>query len=161
MKCLNLNLLNCMYQVAPRLIMMLILMLMTTQPAMMYKTFAVPFCTYFIALFVMTKHRFAMLLLQCLPEPLAPQYNGGIVINPTFDQDLVGWTVYDGGQIGLETSSSGNKYVVSYNRTEYFHGVAQVFTVKKETMYILSGYVRFINSSIIFLLLFFFQIYRT
>ncbi|KAL0365171.1 UNVERIFIED_CONTAM: Endo-1,4-beta-xylanase 4 [Sesamum angustifolium] len=42
--------------------------------------------------------------IQCLAEPLDPQYGGGLVGNPNFDSGLDEWSVFGGGKVAVRKS---------------------------------------------------------
>ncbi|KAK4378580.1 hypothetical protein RND71_000442 [Anisodus tanguticus] len=57
--------------------------------------------------------------IECLKQPLDPQYGGGLIANPGFDKDIEAWEV--DGRVKIETrQSGGNKFIVAYNRTDPF-----------------------------------------
>ncbi|KAL0335090.1 UNVERIFIED_CONTAM: Endo-1,4-beta-xylanase 4 [Sesamum radiatum] len=46
--------------------------------------------------------------IQCLAEPLDPQYGGGLVGNPNFDSGLDEWSVFGGGKVAVRKSKKGS-----------------------------------------------------
>ncbi|KAH0767173.1 hypothetical protein KY290_003076 [Solanum tuberosum] len=80
--------------------------------------------------------------LTCLKNPLKPQYNGGIVTNPEFNDGLNGWAVLGVAKIENNVSSDGNKFIVASERKEPYHGFSQEFQLDKDKLYAVSGWVQ-------------------
>ncbi|KAL3830902.1 hypothetical protein ACJIZ3_019704 [Penstemon smallii] len=80
--------------------------------------------------------------IECLDEPLASQYGGGLVINPGFDLGLNGWTAFGQGKIALRFSRTGNKFIVAYNRSQPSDSITQVVSLGKELLYTFSAWVQ-------------------
>lgn len=76
---------------------------------------------------------------QCLAKPLKPQYNGGIVMNPEFEDALNGWKKFGNGTIEHKTSPDGNNYAVASQRVLPFDSLSQTFHLKKDNLYAFSG----------------------
>ncbi|XP_022867887.1 uncharacterized protein LOC111387548 [Olea europaea var. sylvestris] len=79
--------------------------------------------------------------IECLAEPLPPQYGGGIVENPTFDSGLNGWTAFGKGEIGIEKSKE-NKFIVATSRSLPNDSFSQNFHIKKDRPYTFSAWVQ-------------------
>jgi hypothetical protein len=79
------------------------------------------------------------MLLQCLPEPLAPQYGGGILRNADFSAGLQGWSVFGYASVAQSVSATGNVFAVLVNRTRPFQSVSQKVYMQNDTHYTLSG----------------------
>lgn len=71
---------------------------------------------------------------------MAPQYNGGIVGNPSFNSGLDEWTVYGTGKITLRKSKSGNNYMVAYDRKLATDSFSHSFDLQKDLLYTFSGF---------------------
>ncbi|PHT63947.1 hypothetical protein T459_32245 [Capsicum annuum] len=80
--------------------------------------------------------------IQCLKNPLKPQYNGGIVVNSEFNDGLNGWSLAGGAKIGNNVSSDGNKFIVASERKGSYHGFSQTFQLDKDKFYVISGWVQ-------------------
>jgi hypothetical protein len=78
-------------------------------------------------------------VLQCLPEPLEPQYGGGILRNADFSAGLRGWSTFGYGRIAESTSAAGNGFAVALNRTRAYQSVSQKVYLQGDTHYTLSG----------------------
>ncbi|KAK4340157.1 hypothetical protein RND71_041619 [Anisodus tanguticus] len=78
----------------------------------------------------------------CLRKPLKPQYNGGIVVNPEFNDGLKGWFLVGDAKIENNVSSDGNKFIVASERKGSYHGFSQMFQLDKEKFYVVSGWVQ-------------------
>ncbi|KAK4378508.1 hypothetical protein RND71_000370 [Anisodus tanguticus] len=78
----------------------------------------------------------------CLRNSLKPQYNGGIVVNPEFNDGLKGWFLVGDAKIEKNVSSDGNKFIVASERKGSYHGFSQMFQLDKEKFYVVSGWVQ-------------------
>lgn len=87
----------------------------------------------------MVKKNTISLYFQCLEKPLSPQYNGGIVVNPEFNEGLKGWTSFGYAKIRLEEAKDGNKYAAATARNLPHHSVSQQFDFDKDKLYTFSG----------------------
>ncbi|KAE9620300.1 putative endo-1,4-beta-xylanase [Lupinus albus] len=85
---------------------------------------------------------------ECLQQPLKPQYNGGLIKNPELNNGLEGWTVYGNAKIE-HRESSGNKYVVAYNRNQSSDTVSQKINLQKGMHYTLSGWLQVTGSNVL------------
>ncbi|KAL2477463.1 Glycosyl hydrolase family 10 protein [Forsythia ovata] len=79
--------------------------------------------------------------IECLAEPLAPQYRGGIVKNPAFDSGLYGWTAFGKAKIGLEKVKR-NKFIVASSRSLPNDSFSQNFHIKKDLLHTFSAWVQ-------------------
>lgn len=77
--------------------------------------------------------------MQCVKEPHRAQYGGGIIVNPGFDHNIKGWTVFGNGTIEERISNDGNRFIVARNRTRALDGFSQKVHLKKGLIYIFSG----------------------
>lgn len=71
---------------------------------------------------------------QCLRSPHKAQYNGGIVINPEFEDGLRGWSNFGGA-----TELEGNRFLVAKGRNNSYASPSQKFILDKDMMYTFSG----------------------
>ena len=76
---------------------------------------------------------------QCLAEPRRAQYGGGIIVNPGFDHNIEGWTVFGKGAIKERISNGGNRFIVAHNRTHPLDSFSQKVQLKKGMLYTFSG----------------------
>ncbi|KAL1552409.1 endo-1,4-beta-xylanase [Salvia divinorum] len=81
-------------------------------------------------------------VLECVPKPEAPLYNGGIVSNPEFNEELKGWKAT--GEAKIESPKSpedGNRYAVVTNTlTLQKDGIYQSLNVEKGKLYAVSAW---------------------
>lgn len=81
-----------------------------------------------------------ILFFQCLAEPLKPQYDGGIIVNPEINDGLKGWTTHGGVKIEPRVSEKGNNFIVAHSRKHHNGSVSQKgFLLEKEKLYTFSG----------------------
>jgi hypothetical protein len=82
--------------------------------------------------------------MQCLAEPLDPQYGGGILRNADFNAGLHGWSPFGYSSIAESKSAAGNGFAVALNRTRPYQSVSQKVYVylQGDTHYTLSGTIR-------------------
>ncbi|PNX75545.1 endo-1,4-beta-xylanase A-like protein, partial [Trifolium pratense] len=83
----------------------------------------------------------------CLKEPRRAQYGGGIIVNPDFDHNTKGWSVYGNGTIKVRTSNDGNNFIVASNRTQSLDSFSQKVQLKKGMMYTVSGWFQLSKGS--------------
>ena len=74
-----------------------------------------------------------------MPEPLEPQYGGGILRNADFSAGLRGWSTFGYGSIAESKSAAGNGFAVALNRTRPYQSVSQKVYLQRDTHYTLSG----------------------
>ncbi|XP_016501395.1 endo-1,4-beta-xylanase 5-like isoform X2 [Nicotiana tabacum] len=83
--------------------------------------------------------------IECLNQPLGPQYEGGLIANPSFDKGVEAWKV--DGHVKIEArESGGNKFIVAYNRTTPF-SISQSFNLKEGVFYTFSAWVQLSEGS--------------
>lgn len=73
---------------------------------------------------------------------MAPQYRGGVVTNPKFNNGLEGWNVYGSGKIKVENSTTGNPYLVAYQRTSPGDSFMQTQSLSEGLLYTFSAWVQ-------------------
>ncbi|MCL7035874.1 hypothetical protein MKW94_026245 [Papaver nudicaule] len=75
--------------------------------------------------------------IECLKEPLKPQYNGGIIVNPEFTYGLKGWSTFggNGGKIMHKNSEEGNSFIVAHSRNQPYDTFSQKILLQKESLY--------------------------
>lgn len=78
-----------------------------------------------------------------MAEPNRAQYGGGIIVNPGFDHNIKGWTVFGNGTIEERISNEGNRFIVARNRTQTLDGFSQKVQLKKGMIYMFSGNLSF------------------
>ncbi|GER36378.1 Endo-1,4-beta-xylanase C, partial [Striga asiatica] len=83
---------------------------------------------------------------QCLATPLRSQYDGGIVVNPEFNEGLKGWTQFGDINIEHQQSDDGNKYIVASKRNQSFHSLPQIFNLENEKLYTFSAWLQVSNA---------------
>ncbi|XP_057782892.1 endo-1,4-beta-xylanase 5-like [Salvia miltiorrhiza] len=80
-------------------------------------------------------------VLGCVAKPGAPQYKGGIAVNPEFDEELKGWAAAGNAKISTAKSPDGNAYaVVSNIVTPQSDGLSLAFNVEKGKLYTVSAW---------------------
>ncbi|KAM3291424.1 endo-1,4-beta-xylanase 5-like [Capsicum chacoense] len=79
---------------------------------------------------------------ECLKNPLKPQYEGGIVVNPELNDGLNGWTILGDAKIENVVSSDGNNFIVASQRKGPYHGLSQKFQLEKDKNYVVSGWLQ-------------------
>ncbi|KAG4998439.1 hypothetical protein JHK82_029231 [Glycine max] len=79
---------------------------------------------------------------QCLAEPRRAQYGGGIIVNPGFDHNIEGWTVFGKGAIKERISNGGNRFIVAHNRTHPLDSFSQKVQLKKGMLYTFSAWLQ-------------------
>lgn len=84
---------------------------------------------------------------ECLPEPLEPQYGGGILRNANFSAGLQGWSAFGYGAVEEGLSATGNGYGVARNRTRPYQSVSQKVYLQNDTHYTLSAWLQVSNGS--------------
>ncbi|XP_010691571.3 endo-1,4-beta-xylanase 5 [Beta vulgaris subsp. vulgaris] len=80
---------------------------------------------------------------DCLAEPLKPQYDGGIIVNPEINDGLKGWTTHGGVKIEPRVSEKGNNFIVAHSRKHHNGSVSQKgFLLEKEKLYTFSAWIQ-------------------
>ncbi|URE25731.1 hypothetical protein MUK42_32664 [Musa troglodytarum] len=74
-------------------------------------------------------------------KPPRPQYGGGIVRNPEFNDGLKGWSVFGYGQIAERTSDKGNRFLATDRRSLSQQSMSQKVYLQKGMLYTFSGIV--------------------
>ncbi|CAK9172496.1 unnamed protein product, partial [Ilex paraguariensis] len=85
--------------------------------------------------------------IECQISPSAPQYEGGLVANPKFDDGLEGWKVFGKGKIEERTSKTGNKFIVAYNRTQSNDSFSQHIYLEEGLLHTFSAWVQISEGS--------------
>ncbi|MCL7029736.1 hypothetical protein MKW94_027149 [Papaver nudicaule] len=82
--------------------------------------------------------------IECLKEPLKPQYNGGIIVNPEFTYGLEGWSSFggNGGKIMHKKSQDGNSFIVAHSRNQPYDTFSQKIFLHKESLYAFSAWIQ-------------------
>ncbi|XP_061373932.1 endo-1,4-beta-xylanase 5-like [Gastrolobium bilobum] len=84
---------------------------------------------------------------QCVEEPQRAQYGGGIIVNPGFDHNIEGWTVFGKGAIEERISNGGNRFIVARNRTQPLDSFSQKVQLKKGMLYSFSAWFQLSEGS--------------
>ncbi|OWM79162.1 endo-1,4-beta-xylanase 5-like [Punica granatum] len=78
---------------------------------------------------------------ECLPIPHKPQYNGGIIKNPEFNDGLKGWS--KSGNPKLEHRRiEGNEFIVAHTRNQPYDSVSQKIYLQKDKLYPFSAWIQ-------------------
>ncbi|KAG5153000.1 hypothetical protein JHK84_029472 [Glycine max] len=80
--------------------------------------------------------------LSLISEPRRAQYGGGIIVNPGFDHNIEGWTVFGKGAIKERISNGGNRFIVAHNRTHPLDSFSQKVQLKKGMLYTFSAWLQ-------------------
>ncbi|PIA60877.1 hypothetical protein AQUCO_00300413v1, partial [Aquilegia coerulea] len=80
--------------------------------------------------------------IECIAEPLKPQYGGGIITNPEFNNGLDGWSEYGDGLIGKRQSKQGNNFVAARTRTNPHDSFSHKIYLEKENLYTFSAWIQ-------------------
>ncbi|RWW40025.1 hypothetical protein BHE74_00054606, partial [Ensete ventricosum] len=78
----------------------------------------------------------------CLAEPPRPQYGGGIVRNPEFNDGLKGWSVFGYGQIAERTSGTGNRFLSTDRRSLSHQSMSQKVYLQRGMLYTFSAWLQ-------------------
>ena len=77
---------------------------------------------------------------QCLVKPgVGALYGGGIIVNPEFNDNIEGWSVFGNGKLEARVSKDGNRFIVAHNRTQPFDSFSQKVQVEQGNIYSFSG----------------------
>ncbi|KAI3958914.1 hypothetical protein MKX01_023590 [Papaver californicum] len=80
--------------------------------------------------------------LQCLEEPLRPQYNGGIIVNPEFSHGVAGWSSFGSSGIMHKKSQGGNGFIVAHSRNHSHDTFSQKLYLQKRKLYTFSAWIQ-------------------
>ncbi|XP_051146917.1 endo-1,4-beta-xylanase 5-like [Andrographis paniculata] len=80
--------------------------------------------------------------IECLAEPLVPQYNGGLIRNPNFNSGSSEWGVFGSGKIQARNSSRGNTFLVAYDRNLPNDSFSHKFNLQKDLLYTFSAWLQ-------------------
>ncbi|XP_026393418.1 uncharacterized protein LOC113288554 [Papaver somniferum] len=80
--------------------------------------------------------------IECLKEPLRPQYNGGIIVNPEFSHGLAGWSSFGSGAIMHKKSEGGNGFIVAHSRNQSHDTLSQKLYLEKRKLYTFSAWIQ-------------------
>ncbi|CAN6305435.1 unnamed protein product [Urochloa humidicola] len=89
--------------------------------------------------------------IECLPDPMKPLYNGGIIQNGEFNSGLMGWSTHRNIKAGVRSSPSGNKFAVAHGAGGTLstsgsvlplHSVYQRVRMQRDTHYSLSAWLQ-------------------
>ncbi|MCL7030894.1 hypothetical protein MKW94_015065 [Papaver nudicaule] len=80
--------------------------------------------------------------IECLEEPLRPQYNGGIIVNPEFSHGLAGWSSFGSAKITHKKSKGGNGFIIAHSRNQSHDTFSQKLYLQKEKLYTFSAWIQ-------------------
>ncbi|XP_059648018.1 endo-1,4-beta-xylanase 4-like isoform X2 [Cornus florida] len=80
--------------------------------------------------------------IECLVNPLEPQYEGGLVANPNFEDGIEGWGRFGDAKIEARRASMGNKFIVAYNRSQPYDSFSQWLYLEEGLLYSFSAWVQ-------------------
>ncbi|KAM7253941.1 hypothetical protein ACFE04_031623 [Oxalis oulophora] len=78
---------------------------------------------------------------ECLAKPYKPQYNGGMIANPEFNEGIKGWSTFGNAKIE-HRESSGNKYIVAHSRNQSHDSLSQKVYLRKDRLYTFSAWLQ-------------------
>ncbi|CAL9146738.1 unnamed protein product [Musa hybrid cultivar] len=84
----------------------------------------------------------SMRSLTCLAEPPRPQYRGGIVRNPEFNDGLKGWSVFGYGKLAERTSDTGNRFLATDRRSLSHQSMSQKVYLQRGMLYTFSAWLQ-------------------
>ncbi|XP_042491362.1 endo-1,4-beta-xylanase 5-like [Macadamia integrifolia] len=88
-------------------------------------------------------------IIQCLAEPLKPQYGGGIIINPDLNHGLHGWHIFGHAKIENRLSSDGgNSFMVAHSRNHPSDSFSQKLYLLKGRLYTFSAWVQVVEGNV-------------
>ncbi|KAI3867631.1 hypothetical protein MKW98_006008 [Papaver atlanticum] len=81
---------------------------------------------------------------DCLKEPLKPQYSGGIIVNPEFSYGLKGWSSFggNGGKMMHKKSEDGNSFIAANSRNHPYDTFSQKIYLHKKKLYAFSAWIQ-------------------
>nr|XP_009406807.1 PREDICTED: uncharacterized protein LOC103989627 [Musa acuminata subsp. malaccensis] len=80
--------------------------------------------------------------IECLAEPQRPQYGGGIVRNPEFNDGLKGWSVFGYGKLAERTSDTGNRFLATDGRSLSHQSMSQKIYLQRGMLYTFSAWLQ-------------------
>ncbi|KAH7833784.1 hypothetical protein Vadar_009671 [Vaccinium darrowii] len=80
--------------------------------------------------------------LECLANPLKPQYGGGIVVNPELDLGLKGWTRFGDAKIEQKVTKGVNNFIAASNRHQPHDSFSQKFYLDNAKFYTFSAWLQ-------------------
>ncbi|KAK3027474.1 hypothetical protein RJ639_041080, partial [Escallonia herrerae] len=80
--------------------------------------------------------------IKCLADPLVPQYQGGLVVNPQFDRGLEGWNMFGNGKVYVRKSDLENQFIVAYDRCQASDSFLQWVNLNEGLLYTFSAWVQ-------------------
>ncbi|KAK9941869.1 hypothetical protein M0R45_007562 [Rubus argutus] len=79
--------------------------------------------------------------IECLANPLRPQYGGGIMVNPEFNDGLKGWSSF-GNAVIQHRESEGNSFIVAHSRKQPYDSVFQKVHLESDKLYTFSAWIQ-------------------
>ncbi|XP_043688030.1 endo-1,4-beta-xylanase 5-like [Telopea speciosissima] len=86
--------------------------------------------------------------IECLAEPLKPQYEGGIIINPELNHGLSRWYVFGQAKIENRSSDRGNSFIVAHSRNKPSDSFSQKLYLLKDMLYTFSAWVQVVEGTV-------------
>ncbi|KAL6213245.1 hypothetical protein ACLB2K_012692 [Fragaria x ananassa] len=84
--------------------------------------------------------------IECLANPLKPQYGGGIIVNPELNEGLKGWSTF--GNATMEhRKSENNSFIVAHSRNQPHDSIFQNVHLEIDKLYTFSAWVQVSNGS--------------
>ncbi|XP_050363607.1 endo-1,4-beta-xylanase 5-like [Argentina anserina] len=84
--------------------------------------------------------------IECLANPLKPQYDGGIIVNPELNEGLNGWTTFGNATIE-HRKSENNSFIVAHSRSQPHDSILQRVHLESDKLYTFSAWVQVSNGS--------------
>ncbi|XP_042426046.1 endo-1,4-beta-xylanase 5-like [Zingiber officinale] len=78
----------------------------------------------------------------CLADPPKPQYRGGIIRNPEFNNGTKRWKPFGRSRVAVRKSESGNRFSVATSRTSPQQSISQKVFLQKGLLYAFSAWVQ-------------------
>ena len=73
-----------------------------------------------------------------MESPHKPQYGGGIIVNPEFNEGLKGWSSFGEAKI-QHIESQGNNFIAAHTRSHHHASISQKLYLDKNKLYTFSG----------------------
>ncbi|KAL5561382.1 hypothetical protein UlMin_031129 [Ulmus minor] len=84
---------------------------------------------------------------QCLESPHKPQYGGGIIVNPEFNEGLKGWSSFGEAKI-QHIESQGNNFIAAHTRSHHHASISQKLYLDKNKLYTFSAWIQVSHGSV-------------
>ncbi|KAK9164323.1 hypothetical protein Syun_005225 [Stephania yunnanensis] len=84
---------------------------------------------------------------DCQRDPEPPQYRGGIIVNPEFDEGRKGWEVFGQGTVEVRESNGRNRFIVTSSRSKPSDSFSQKVYLEENKLYTFSAWVQISDGS--------------